>query len=224
MNLSNLKPASEFAKLYGIKSIVYGPPGSAKTPIINTCPKPVLLACEPGLLSMRGSNVPTCQAFTAKAIDDFFEWVFNSNEIKNFDTVAVDSASQMCEIYVDEALKTNKHGLAAYGEMARNVLKHLERLYFLQYKHTYLIAKQETVLNNNASYKRPYYPGRELPIKMPHKYDCILHLDVHAVPGVGQVRSFQCIGSLDIMARDRTGRLAEFEEPNFNNIVIKGMS
>ena len=73
--------------------------------------------------------MPTCLALTPAAIDDFFKWFFNSNESKQFDTLAIDSASQMADIYLQGALtgtsKSGKkvHGLAAYGDMAREVLQ-----------------------------------------------------------------------------------------------------
>lgn len=230
MNLASLRPASAYAVNLGVKAIVYGPAGSGKTPLINTAPRPVLLACEPGLLSMRGSTVPTFIGATAKSIDEFFDWLFSSNETKNFDTVAIDSLSQLCEIFLEEELTgkskggNKAHGLQAYGNMATAVLKHIERLYFLQQKHTYLIAKIESVTGGVNNYVRPYYPGRQLPVAMPHKYDQILHLDIHNVPGVGQVRSFQAQSTIDVMARDRTGRLNMFEEPDFGKLVAKAMS
>lgn len=220
MQASDLKPASQFAQLYGCKAIVYGAPGSAKTPLINTAPRPVLLACEPGMLSMRGSNVPTCQAFTPNAIDDFFKWFFNSAETKNFDTLAIDSVSQMADIYLQQALKTNKHGLKAYGDMANAVMDHLRPLFFTQQKHTYLICKQS--IENNVS--RPWFPGQQLNIEVPHMYDFILHLGIKNVPGVGQVKSFQCNESFDFLARNRTGNLNDFEQPDFGALVRKAMA
>jgi hypothetical protein len=223
MNLSSLRPARDFAVNFGVKSVVYGPAGSGKTPVINTAPRPVLLACEPGLLSMRGSNVPTWQAFTPEAIEEFFKWVFGSEETKNFDTIAIDSTSHMAEVYLQAALKTNKHGLAAYGEMATNTLKHLNTLYYTRYKHTYLIAKQEIINENGLTIKRPYYPGKQLPVELPHKFDQILQLDIQNVPGVGQTKAFRCQGSIDVLARDRTGQLAEFEPPDFSLLVSKAM-
>lgn len=222
MNLNSLKPASEFAKNYGVKAIVYGPAGSGKTPIINTCPNPVLLACEPGLLSMRGSNVPTFEAYSADKIDEFFEWFFKSNETKKFDTLAIDSISQLAELYLQKALKEVKHGLQAYGQMATQTLAQLNALYFTKEKHTYLIAKQE-IITDGFSYKRPYFPGKQLPIEMPHKYDQILHLDIQNIPGHGQHKAFRCIGSIDVIARDRSGNLSEYEPPDFSNLVKKAM-
>lgn len=220
MQASDLKPASQFAQLYGCKAIVYGAPGSAKTPLINTAPRPVLLACEPGMLSMRGSNVPTCQAFTPAAIDDFFKWFFNSVETKNFDTLAIDSVSQMADIYLQQALKTNKHGLKAYGDMATAVMDHLRPLFFTQQKHTYLICKQS--IENNVS--RPWFPGQQLNIEIPHMYDFILHLGIKNVPGVGQTKAFQCNESFDFLARNRTGNLSDYEQPDFGKLVQKAMS
>jgi hypothetical protein len=223
MDQRSLRPARDFAINFGVKSVVYGPAGSGKTPIINTAPRPVLLACEPGLLSMRNSNVPTWQAHTAETVDEFFKWFFNSEETKNYDTLAIDSTSHMAEIYLEKAKRTNKHGLAAYGEMAENTLKHLNTLYYTRYKHTYLIAKLEIINENGLTIKRPYYPGKQLPVELPHKYDQILYLDIQNVPGVGQVKAFRCQGSIDVLARDRTGQLAEFEEPHFGKLVTKAM-
>jgi hypothetical protein len=221
MNQSDLRPAGQFASAYGFKSVVYGPPGGGKTPIINTAPRPVLLACEPGLLSMRGSKVPTYAADTGAKIDDFFKWAFHSAETKNFDTIAVDSVSQMAEIYLQEAIKTKKHGLQAYGDMAKNVMDHLRGLYFLQNKHTYLIAKEQIVIESGMSVRRPYFPGQQLPTEVPHLFDAILHLAKHNVPSVGQVVSFLCAQQIDTMARDRSGRLSEYEQPNFGDLVRK---
>lgn len=223
MDIRSLKPASEFARNFGVKSISYGPPGVGKTPLINTAPRPVLMACEPGLLSMRGSQVPTFQAFDAKAVDEFFAWLFGSAETKNFDTVCIDSISQMAELYLVDAKKNNKHGLKAYGEMAEISLKHLEKLFYLQYKHTYLIAKEQSTNDNGVVQRRPYFPGQQLVTEVPHKYDCILRLAVHNVPSMGQIKAFRCIGSLEEMARNRTGTLSEFEPPDFGKIILKCM-
>lgn len=228
MDQRNLKAAKEFAVKYGVKSICYGAPGSGKTPLSNTAPRPVMLACEPGLLSMRTSDVPTYTAWevgeghvkTAKRIDDFFQWVFNSIELKNFDTIIVDSVSEMANIYLSDAEKKNAHGLKAYGDMAENVMHHLRRLYYMQQKHIYLICKQEIL---EPYYRRPAFPGKELHREIPHLYDLIMNIGKFSIPNYGEAKAIRCIESFDCLARDRSGNLNEFELPDLSSIFNKCM-
>jgi hypothetical protein len=219
MNVSDLRPAKDFAQRFGCKAIIYGPPGSAKTPTINTCNRPVLLAVEPGLLSMRSSTVPTWIAPNKARIDEFMKWFELSTEAKQFDTLAIDSVSQMCNIGLDES--KSKHGLAQYGDMADYVYPYLKRLYYMQEKHMFLIAKEELTSDGK---RRPSFPGKFMPTEVPHLYDCILRLAKVPIPNVGETLAFQCNGTIDIVARNRTGTLADFEPPNFSEIVRKVMS
>lgn len=230
MDIRDLRAASEHAQNFGVKAIIYGPAGSAKTPIFNTAPRPVLLATEPGLLSMRNSNIPTYEAYTPQRVDEFFKWFFNSTETKNFDTLGIDSASQIADIYLNAALSgksssgNKKHGLAAYGEMADNTMEHLRTLFYTKYKHTYVICKEEIADVDYQSLRRPYFLGKVLPVAVPHLYDFILRLARTNVPNmIGEQLAFQCNGTMNIMARNRTGNLNDFEEPHFGRLVSKAM-
>jgi AAA domain len=225
MNISDLKAAGNFAKQFGVKLLCYGPPGSAKTPQTNYAPRPLLLATEPGLLSMRGSTVPTYEANTPAKINEFFKWFFSSAETKNFDTLCIDSVSQLADTYLQQALKDNKHGMKAYGEMAESTMEHLRTLYYTREKHTYLICKEETKNLDNQTVRRPYFPGQVLPIDIPHMYDVITRLAKTNVPGmVGETLAFQCVGTYNIIARNRTGNLNDFEPPNLGDLIRKAMS
>jgi len=231
MDIRDLKAAGEHAQNFGVKALVYGPAGTGKTPILNTAPRPVLLATEPGLLSMRGSKVPTYEAYTSQRIDEFFKWFFNSTETKNFDTLGIDSGSQIADVYLQAALSgtsragNKKHGMAAYGEMADNTMEHLRTLFYTRYKHTYVICKEEIADVEFQSLRRPYFPGKVLPIQVPHMYDFLIRLAKTNVPGVaGEVLAFQCVGNMNVLARNRTGNLNEFEPPHFGALVQKAMT
>lgn len=226
MDSRDFRPAHTYAATSGAKALVYGAPGTGKTPLCNTAPRPLLLSCEPGLLSMRGSNVPTFVAPTPKHIDDFFLWLLKSNEVKNFDTICVDSLSEMASIYLREFLSKSSssgnkaHGQLAYGKMADAVLPHLNNLFHMPNKHTYLICKQETVEGMN----RPSFPGKFLATYVPHLYDIILHLAVHNIPNVGQHKALRTAASFDTVARDRSGKLNEFEPCDLTAMFKKVMS
>lgn len=223
MNINQLKPAREFASRYGVKCLAYGPPGSGKTPLINTAPRPVLCVVEPGMLSMRNSNVPAFEADTPAKFDEFFKWLTETKEAAAFDTIGIDSISQLAEIILREEEKKNSHGLKAYGNMAERVYDYLHKLYYLPNKHIYLIGKQETYTTDSGSMRRPYFPGKELNVKVPHLFDEILHIAVANIPGAGQHKCIRTAATFDIMARDRSGNLAEFEPLDLTALFNKAM-
>ena len=225
MKLSDLQPMSKLAKRFGVKSVVYGGPGTGKTPIIVTAPRPIVCVVEPGTLSARNSSFDTVPAFEANEdskIKDFFKWICESNEAKGFDTIGIDSATQMAEIFLKGELQRNKDGRRAYGEMARAVKDIFDKLYYLPNKHIYLIAKQGE--DDITKKKKPYFPGQELNVYVPHLFDEVLQLGFHQIPGQQQpIQSFKCKESFDAVARDRSGNLAEFEPPNLTHIFNKCM-
>lgn len=227
MQLKDLRPASQLAQRFGVKCLVYGGPGAGKTPVIKTAPRPVLCVAEPGMLSMRdATNIPAWEANTPERIEEFFTWVFNSAEARNFDTIGFDSISQVAEIILTQELRRNKDGRKAYGEMSRRVMDWVNGLYFLPNKHIYLIGKQAVVDEGGVMRKKPYFPGQDLNVKIPHLFDEILHLAPVVIPGVNNGRAisaFRTAEAFDIMARDRSGNLAEFEPADLNALFTKAM-
>lgn len=167
---------------------------------------------------MRNSNIPTWGAWTPALIDEFFDWLFQSHEAKQFDTVVIDSCSQMAETYLDHEYPRHKDKRAAYGEMSRRTRTHLEKLYFFPEKHTYLIGKQGT----DGGKKRPYFPGQELNTWVPHRYDVVLYCDEFQGPQ-GKFKGFQTRGGYDTVARDRSGQLNEFEPCDLTALFAKCM-
>jgi hypothetical protein len=232
-----LVPASTLAYNYGVKTIVYGPPGTGKTPIIATCPRPVVLACETGMGSMQrlGNNIPAWQALTSQRIDEFFNWFFHSAEARNFDTLCIDSASQMCEIKLNEVLPGKKDPRQAYGDMERWGSPIFNALYYMQQKHIYIVCKEETIeevsgvgANQSVTYRyRPYFPGKALTRGIRHLYDLIMRVEKTSLPAFTQAGIkgvFRTCGNTQIEARDRFGKLAELEPTNFTHIINKCMS
>lgn len=217
--------AGDFANQFGVKSIVYGPPGGGKTPLIGTAPRPVLLAIEPGLLSMKNSTIPTAFAQKPGDVEEFVRWLQQSAEAKQFDTVGIDSGSQHAENILDEELSKKSSsgkkvdGKAAYGEMSKRAMDLFDTLYYLREKHVVLICKE----SHGDGQKRPYFPGKDLDTKVPHRYDEILRLAKTFVQGVGDVPALRAKEAYDAFARDRTGKLAEFEQPNLTALFNKLM-
>src|ERR1044072_4275471 len=237
MQASQLLPASQLAKRYGMKSIIFGAPGSGKTPLVSSAPRPVLLVTEPGMLSMRHSSVPAWEAYTAPKIVEFMEWIAKSKEVNSFDTIAIDSFSCVAEVLLADELPKHKHGMRAYGTMAERVMGICAMLYYMPQKHIVMIAKQTQVengkqtliQNGEVSYesvmqRRPHFPGKDLNIRIPHLFDNVMHLGDANIPGQPKpVKALRTREIAEIFARDRSGNLAELEPPDLNALFAKAM-
>jgi len=223
MNINDLKPLNSLTKRYGVKCIMYGPPGSGKTPLMSTAPNPVALIVEPGLLSARTiTNVMAVELNTFEKIEDFFKWFFESKDASKFDTLCIDSLTQLAEIYLKRELDRNKDGRRAYGEMSRNVKNQLDKLYYFPNKHAYLICKEGK--DGESGKKKPYFPGQELNVYVPHLFDEVLHIGLESIPGFIQpVKAILTKENFDYVARDRSGNLNEYEEPNLTKLFEKCM-
>lgn len=236
MNAKDLQPASALARKYGVKAILYGRAGTGKTPISATAPRPLLLAAEPGLRSMAHLNVPTYEAHTIAKLEEFFTWFNSSAEVNQFDTLIIDSGSQVAEIVLSDYLTRHKDPRKAYGELSIKVCGWFSDLYFMKNKHIIMICKEtkeeigSNVVNKGGQFivetktrLRPYFPGQDLNVKIPHQYDEILHIDHRTVPSVGKTLAIFTQGSEEIYARDRSGNLDPLEPPDWGVIIGKCM-
>lgn len=102
-------------------------------------------------------------------------------------------------------------------------MEHLRTLFYTRYKHVYLICKEEIADVDYQSLRRPYFPGKVLPVDVPHLYDFIIRLAKVPSPQ-GEQLAFQCNGNVNVLARNRTGNLNDYELPHFGALVEKAMN
>jgi hypothetical protein len=225
MNASQLLPASQVAQIFGVKTLVYGGPGTGKTPIILTAPNPVMCASEPGLLSVRHSSLPVWVADTGARIIEFVTWLRDSAEPrKYFQTVGMDSGSQMAEIFLTEAQKNNKDGRRAFMLMSQNMMWVFNTLYYIQGLHVYIICKEGNYDDSGVTKFRAFFPGQDLYVKTPHLYDEIFRVE-HVRMNDGTTRPmFRTRNGFNCTARDRIGKLDEFEPTDLTHIIRKCLS
>lgn len=223
MNIKNLKPIGQLANNYGAKILAYGQAGCGKTPLMQTAPNPVVCVTEPGMLSLKNCNtIPAAACYSADEVEDFFKWLFSSAEVKNFQTVCVDSISQLAEIILESEVKKYKNKLQAYGEMSRKVMNIVNGLYHMKELNVYMIAKLQKVQEGEVFTLRPYFPGQDLNVKIPHLFDEIFYIE-SKLPVANQkpVTVINTQSGYNFIARDRSGKLIPTEIPNLSEIIKK---
>ena len=111
----------------GVKMLVYSHAGAGKTSLIPTLPSPIVLSAEGGLLSISGAEVPYIEITSMADLMEAYQWLTESDEAGQFQSVALDSISEIAEVVLAEELKRNKDGRAAYGEL-NTVMQYVARL------------------------------------------------------------------------------------------------
>lgn len=223
-----LQSTNTIAVRQGVKALVYGPSGAGKTRSIATLPRPVIFSAESGLLSLRQFNLPYTVIETYAQMVEAYNWITKSNEAKQFDTIALDSLSEIAEVVLADLKSKHKDPRKAYGEVQDTMLAMIRDFRDLPQKHVYFSAKEESVkdgLTGALSY-RPAMPGTKLPEQVPYFFDEVLRLTVYPDPNnpQQQLTAFQTSASPGVVAKDRSGTLDFWEPPNLGAVYQKIMT
>lgn len=228
MVMANLRLPRDLVQRNGVKMLIYGGAGTGKTRSVVTAPRPMLFSIEKGLLSIQGENVPVWDM--DGKVDEFvkfMEWVEKSNEVRQFDTIYVDSLSELSTLLLDMELPKAKDPRQAYGAMADKVLKWVRTLNSLPNKHIALLAKQEIISSNNINYAQPAFEGKKLFTEITHLMDEIFRFQPKRFKMQQGFQEFMVCSTKnmqDYLARDKSGKLAEDEPQNISEIIAKIMA
>lgn len=211
----------------GIKTLVYGPPGSGKTPLCATAPAPIILSAESGLLSLRNCNppVPYIGIRNLNDLNDAYSWLAGSNEARQFYTPCLDSLSEIIEVLLNDEKKKTKDPRKAYGEIVDKGLALARAFRDLPGKSVVIVCKQEYVKDDSNGtgimLYGPMLPGSKLGPQLPYFFDEVFQMCIGRDAQQRIVRFVRTEPDFNIVARDRSGRLDKFEPPNLTTIFKK---
>ena len=206
----------------GVKVLVYGQAGAGKTSLIKTLPTPIVLSAEGGLLSIQDADMPYIEISDMDTLKEAYTWLTSADEAKAYQSVALDSISEVAEVVLNHEMKKNKDGRAAYGEMNTTMTELIRAFRDLPGKHVYFSAKLEK--SQDEMGKMLYNPGmlgKSLTQSLPYFFDEVLALRVEKdADGVTQ-RALMCDSDGLWLAKDRSGKLEAWEAPDLGAIITK---
>lgn len=218
----NLKRSSQLVTADGVKLLVYGQAGAGKTSLIKTLPNPVVLSAEGGLLSIADADVPYIEIGSMDDLREAYVWLRDSAEAKTFQSVALDSISEVAEVVLNAEKKATKDGRAAYGEMNSTMTELIRSFRDLPGLHVYMSAKLEKLQDEMGKVMYgPSMPGKTLSQSLPYFFDEVLALRVEKDAEGQSQRALMCDGDGAWLAKDRSGKLAAWEAPDLGEIIKK---
>lgn len=233
--------AAHATSVGGIKSLVYGEAGVGKTMLLATAPAPVMISNESGALSLRKANLerlygvgnphitynmPIIEVKTVEDLVDAHRWCEQSNEAKAFQTVGMDSSSEIAEVILNNAKRQVKDPRQAYGELIEKMETTIRSFRDLQNKHVLITAKMEPLKDEMTGVVKyaPAMPGAKLGNKLPYFFDEVFRLGINKTPQGESYRFLQTQPDLQYVAKDRSGALAAIEPPILSTLFAKIMA
>lgn len=226
---------------HGIKCAVYGRSGMGKTMLAATCPAPLILAAEPGMLSLQPDNIervfgrrndisyriPGIRIQSVQDLTEAHQWLLHAPDARNFQTVYLDSVTEIGEVVLSNAKALAKDPRQAYGELLEKATMAIKAFRDLPGKHVVFVFKEGAVMNDatKSVSAGPAMPGSKLGQAMPYLFDEVFRLGVAKTPEGVPYRFLQTQADLQYDAKDRSGRLAPVEPPDlgfvFNKILAR---
>lgn len=221
INFTNTASASLEA---GIKILVYGQAGHGKTTLCATAPRPVIISAEAGLLSLARYSIPVAEINSLADLREMYQWVTTSAEANNFDTICLDSVSEIAEKLLANAKKTVKDPRQAYGLLIDEMSDTIRAFRDLRGKHVYFTAKQEWIKDETTGKTMfgPTMPGQKMGQALPYFFDEVFCLRIGMTPDQkSSYRYLQTQPDFQYTAKDRSGRLELMEPPDLNHVFGK---
>ena len=206
----------------GVKLLVYGQAGAGKTSLIRTLPSPVVLSAEGGLLSLSGSDIPYIEVTDMATLNEAYIWVTQSDEAKQYGSVALDSNSEIAEVVLSSEKKKSKDPRQAYGALQEIIGDLIRSFRDIQGKHVYFSAKLEKQADElGRMLYWPSMPGNKTGQQLPYYFDEVLALRVEKDAEGHTQRALMCDSDGLWTAKDRSGRLDSWEAPDLGEIIKK---
>jgi phage nucleotide-binding protein len=217
----NLKTTKSLAAS-GVKLLVYGQAGAGKTSLIPTLPNPIVLSAEGGLLSIAQADIPFIEISDLASLREAWQWLMESHEAKDFQSIALDSISEIAEVVLNAEKKATKDPRQAYGAMQEHMADVIRSFRDIPGRHVYMSAKLEKTQDEMGRVLyAPSMPGNKTGQSLPYFFDEVLALRVEKDGDGNTQRALMCDSDGLWLAKDRSGRLEMWESPDLGAIIRK---
>lgn len=214
----------------GLKCLVYGLLGSGKTRLCATAASkdsPVLIInAEGGLLSLATLPDETkkhINVATTKSLADVEAAYTHIQSEKRYKWIFLDSISEIAEVVLNEEKQNQKDPRAAYGNLADTMMGMLRAYRDLPEYNVCMTAKMTRFTDEitNRTMYWPLMPGKILTNGIGYLFDEVFALRVETDKENVTTRWLQTSRDIQYEAKDRSGKLEQFEEPNLIEIENK---
>lgn len=208
--------------LSSVTIVVYGKSGSGKTRLIASLPRPFIISVEKGLLSLAGEDIDFTEIASFDEFIEAYTTLLNTQD--QWDSLCIDSISELAEILLAEEKKLEAKDQRRAYQKVQETMYSLFRALREDFpgKIIYLTTKVDKDTNlEGLTQFAPMMPGNKIAQNISYFFDEVFALRQFKNQE-GVVESWlMCRGDEMWLAKDRSGRLSDYEPFDLGAIVRK---
>lgn len=210
----------------GLKILIHGMAGSGKTVMCCTAGEPTLLiSAESGLLSIKDAPkyIKGIEIENLDDLEDIYEYLYNEEE-PHFKWIALDSITEIAEqvFHAEKSISSDPRKL--YPAMQDRMMEYMRKFRDLSKKgyNVVVSCKQQRISEDGGpTLYAPMMPGQKLHQQLPYLFDEVFAIRVETDENGEPYHIIQTKRDLRYEAKDRSGELDLFEEPNLKMLAKK---
>ena len=173
-------------------------------------------------MSIQDADLPFIEIRGIDDLREAYKWAASADEAKNFESIALDSISEIAEVVLIAEKKSNKDPRAAYGAMQDTMTEIIRSFRDIPARHIYFTAKAEKAADETGKILySPSMPGNKTGQSLPYFFDLVMALRVEMNDEGASQRALMCDSDSSWLAKDRSGKLDKWEAPNLGEIITK---
>jgi hypothetical protein len=185
-------------------------------------PSPIVLSAEGGLLSIQDANLPYIEISDMATLREAYTWLTESPEAQAYQSVALDSISEIAEVVLNTEKKATKDPRQAYGAMQEQMADIIRAFRDIPGRHIYMSAKLEKTQDEMGRVLyAPSMPGNKTGQSLPYFFDEMLALRVEKDSEGTTQRALMCDSDGLWLAKERSGKLDPWEPADLGHIIAK---
>lgn len=207
-----------------VKAIVYAESGMGKTTLLGTLPESetLIVSAESGLLCLNDKDISVVEIKCWNDLQIVYKNLVKNPEWAHFNYIGVDSLTELSDMLIatlenSPEFRDPKMALKMWGEFSKRMTATIKAFRDLD-KAVIFTALPEDIIDSGAVIKKPFIKGKAVQKMLASYFDEVFYLSVNAAT---EEREIQTQSSTSILAKDRSGKLDNYEEANLTTIINK---